>query len=140
MALRVVQLGSPRATGEGVRCGTVRRPPRGVRRADYSRLDYYDAWLPELAPSESLFSWIRSQPITPARWAAFERRYRREMRAPAAQRLVTLLALLSRDANLSVGCYCDDERVCHRRILRELLAASGAVFVKTSRRSAKTRA
>ena len=118
----------------------MRRPPRGVRRDDYSRLDYYDAWLPELAPSASLFSWIRSQPITPARWAAFEKRYRREMQVPAAQHLLTLLALVSRDVNLSVGCYCDDERVCHRGILRDLLAASGAVFVKDSRRRASTRA
>ena len=132
MALRIVQLGSPRRVGEGVRCGTVRRPPRGVRREDYVRLDYYDAWLPELAPSESLFSWVRSRPITPARWATFDRRYRREMQAPAAQRLLTLLALLSRDANLSVGCYCDDERQCHRSILRDLLASAGAVLAKPS--------
>ena len=110
----------------------MRRPPRGVRREDYARLDYYDAWLPELAPSESLFSWIRSQAITPARWAAFEKRYRREMQAPAAQRLLTLLALLSRESHLSVGCYCDDERHCHRRILRDLLTSAGAVFVTAS--------
>lgn len=132
MALRIVQLGSPRTAGEGVRCGTVRRPPRGVRREDYARRDYYDAWLPELAPSESLFSWVRARPITPARWATFEKRYRREMQAPAAQRLLTLLALLSRESNLSVGCYCDDERLCHRSVLRDLLASAGAVFVKPS--------
>ena len=130
MPIRIVQLGSPRAAGEGVRCGTVRRPPRGVRREDYARLDYYDAWLPELAPSESLFSWVRSRPITAARWATFEKRYRREMQAPAAQRVLTLLALLSRGANFSVGCYCDDERHCHRSILRDLLASAGAVLIK----------
>ena len=134
MALRVVRLGSARTANEGVRCGTVRRPPRGVRREDYSRLDYYDAWLPELAPSEALFSWVRSRPITPARWATFEKRYRREMQVPAAQRLLTLLALLSRNSNLSVGCYCEDERVCHRSILRDLLTSAGAVLAETPRR------
>ncbi len=126
MALRVVRLGSPRVRGEGVRCGTVRRPPRGVRKQDYARLDYYDAWLPELAPSEALLSWAVSAPLTPARWTAFEKRYRREMRAPAAQRLLILLAMLSKTTNLSVGCYCADETRCHRRVLRELLAESGA--------------
>lgn len=117
----------------------MRRPPRGVRREDYARLDYYDAWLPELAPSESLFSWVRARPLTPARWATFERRYRREMQAPAAQRLLTLLAVLSRESNVSVGCYCDDERHCHRSILRDLLASAGAMFV-TSSAAARARA
>jgi uncharacterized protein YeaO (DUF488 family) len=126
MALRVVRLGSPRKRGEGLRCGTVRRPPRGVRKEDYARLDYYDAWLPELAPSDALVSWAMSSELTPARWAAFEKRYRREMRAPTAQRLLTLLAMLSRTTNLSVGCYCADETRCHRRILRDLLLEAGA--------------
>jgi uncharacterized protein YeaO (DUF488 family) len=129
MSIRIVRLGTPRAKGEGVRLGTARRPPRGVKKTDYARLDYYDVWLPELAPSEALRSWIVSRPITPQRWAAFTRRYRAEMRAPAAQRLIALLAALSAGANLSVGCYCEDESQCHRSVLRQLLdEAGGAVL------------
>jgi len=125
MSIRIVRLGSPRAKSEGVRLGTVRRPPRGVKKTDYARLDYYDVWLPELAPSEALRSWITSKPITPQRWAAFTRRYRSEMRAPGAQRLVALLAAMSADADFSVGCYCEDESHCHRSVLRALLAEAG---------------
>jgi uncharacterized protein YeaO (DUF488 family) len=112
-----------------LRLGTVRRPPRGVKKTDYARLDYYDAWLPELAPSEPLRAWIMSKPITPARWAAFARRYRAEMRTPAAQRLLALLTALSAATNLSVGCYCEDETRCHRSVLGELFAEAGATVV-----------
>jgi uncharacterized protein YeaO (DUF488 family) len=128
MPIRVVRLGSPRAPGEGLRLGTVRRPPRGVKKADYSRLNYYDLWLPELAPSAALVSYAYAQPWTPQRWANYARRYRSEMRAPAAQRLILLLATLSSQANFSVGCYCDDETRCHRSLLRELLAQARATM------------
>jgi len=107
----------------------VRRPPRGVKKTDYARLDYYDVWLPELAPSEVLRTWLMSKPITPARWATFARRYRAEMRTPAVQRLLALLAGLSSTTNLSVGCYCEDESRCHRSVLRELLVEAGAAVV-----------
>ena len=126
MALRVVRLGSPRARGEGLRIGTVRRPPRGVRKSDYARLNYYDVWLPELAPSQKLVSWALSQPWTDMRWKRFASTYRREMRDTRAERLIELLAALSKRANLSVGCYCEDERRCHRSLLRELLREHGA--------------
>jgi uncharacterized protein YeaO (DUF488 family) len=126
MAVRIVRLGSPRLPGEGLRIGTVRRPPRGVPKADYARRDYYDVWLPELAPSAPLVSFALSKPFTPARWSAYTRRYRSEMRAPAAQRLLALLAALSAHADFSVGCYCEDESRCHRSLLRELLSDHGA--------------
>jgi len=126
VALRVVRLGTPRARDEGLRIGTVRRPPRGVKKTDYARLDYYDVWLPELAPTQNLVSWAQSKPWTDARWSAFARKYRAEIRRPEAQRLLALLAALSRQANISVGCYCEDESRCHRSVLRELLAEAGA--------------
>ena len=129
MAIRIVRLGTPRAKGEGPRLGTVRRPPRGVRKADYARRDYYDAWLPELAPSAPLVSYALSKPWTSARWARYARRYRGEMAEPAARRLIALLAALSRRVDFSVGCYCEDERRCHRSLLRALLAAQGAKIV-----------
>jgi uncharacterized protein YeaO (DUF488 family) len=127
VALRVVRLGTPRRRGEGVRIGTVRRPPRGVKKQDYARLDYYDVWLPELAPSAPLVSWALSEPWSDARWARYARKYRAEMRRPEAQRLLALLASLSRQTNLSVGCYCEDESRCHRSLLRELLREVDAV-------------
>lgn len=126
MPIRVVRLGSPRARDEGTRLGTVRRPPRGVKKEDYARLDYYDAWLPELAPSPELFAWVTSKPLTDARWDQFARRYRREMAAPPARNVIAALARLSRDANFSAGCYCEDESRCHRSLLRELLKEAGA--------------
>ena len=95
-------------------------------KADYARRDYYDVWLPELAPSAPLVSFALSKPFTPARWSAYTRRYRSEMRAPAAQRLLALLAALSAHADFSVGCYCEDEGRCHRSLLRELLSDHGA--------------
>ena len=125
MPIRIVRLGSPRARDEGLRLGTVRLPPRGVRKEDFGRLDYYDVWLPELAPSAELVTWGRSVPFTPQRWATFARRYRREMLQPAARHLFVLLAGLSLQTNLSAGCYCEDEQHCHRSLLRELLREAG---------------
>jgi uncharacterized protein YeaO (DUF488 family) len=120
MAIRIVRLGSPRAANEGPRLGTVRRPPRGVRKADYARRDYYDVWLPEVAPSAKLVARAQED------WPGFAKAYRREMKAPAAERLIALLAALSQHANFSVGCYCENPERCHRSILRELLAEHGA--------------
>jgi uncharacterized protein YeaO (DUF488 family) len=124
--VRVVRLGSPRARGEGIRLGTVRRPPRGVKKSDYAKRDYYDLWLPELAPSPKLFGWALAQPWTDARWRKYRKAYEKEMKAPAAQRLLAVLAAFSQDANFAVGCYCEDESRCHRSILRRLLAEHGA--------------
>ena len=124
--IRIARLGSPRGRAEGLRIGAVRRPPRGVKKKDYARLDYYDVWLPELAPSRKVVSWALSQPFTDKRWAKFERDYRREMAKPEAARLLELLARLSQHADFSLGCYCEDERRCHRSILRKLLAERGA--------------
>jgi len=129
MALRIVRLGTARDPDEGLRLGTVRRPPRGVRKEHYASRDYFDAWLPELAPSAPLVSWALSKPFTPARWAAYARRYRLEMREPAAQRLLAVLAALSTRTNLSVGCYCADESHCHRSLLKQLLIEKGARIV-----------
>ena len=129
MAVRIVRLGTPRHPGEGLRIGTVRRPPRGVRKVDYAARDYYDAWLPELAPTAPLVSWALSKPFTPARWTLYARRYRSQMREGAAQRQIALLAALSTRADFSVGCYCEDESHCHRSLLRELLIQHGAKVV-----------
>lgn len=126
MAISVVRLGSPRAPDEGPRLGTVRRPPRGVPKAEIARRGFYDAWLPELAPSAELLSWVMVEPMTDARWGRFARRYRAEMRRPEARHLLEILAALSRTANFSVGCYCADESRCHRTLLRELLLEHGA--------------
>ena len=120
MPVRVVRLGSPREEGEGLRVGTVRRPPRGVPKAEYSSRDLYDAWLPELAPSEELLK--AGQAAQEDRdWKTFVRRYRAEMSAPEKRHLLDLLAALSRQTAFAVGCYCADERRCHRSVLRELL-------------------
>jgi len=127
MAIRVVRLGSARAPLEGLRVGTVRRPPRGVPKKDYARLDYFDSWLPELAPSAGLVSYALSEPFTQRRWMSYARRYRREMGSSAARRLIDLLAALSPQADFSIGCYCADESRCHRSLLRELLLERGAI-------------
>jgi uncharacterized protein YeaO (DUF488 family) len=125
MAVRVVRLGSPRGPGEGLRVGTVRRPPRGVPKTEYGSRDFYDVWLPELAPSEGLVK--RAQAATDERgWRSFARRYRSEMKRPEAARLLDLLAALSRQTSFSVGCYCEDETRCHRSLLKELLSEHGA--------------
>lgn len=129
MAIRIVRLGTPRHPAEGTRFGTVRRPPRGIRREDYARRDYFDLWLPDLAPTAPLVAYAHSQPFTAKRWNTYARRYRREMARPSAQRLISLLAALSSEADFSVGCYCDDESRCHRSILRELLVGAGATVV-----------
>jgi len=126
--IRVVRLGTPRAHNEGVRLGTVRRPPRGVRKQDFGRLDYFDLWMPELAPSERLMRWVHAEPLTDARWAAFAKRFRSEMKAPVAQHAIALLAAFSKTTNFSVGCYCENEARCHRSLLRELLAGAGAAL------------
>jgi uncharacterized protein YeaO (DUF488 family) len=125
MAIRVVRLGSRRARDEGLRIGTVRHPPRGVPRAEHSSRDFYDAWLPELAPSAALVKAAQSAQDDRS-WSRFEKRYRAEMKRPEAGRLLDLLAMLSHSTNLSVGCYCEDENRCHRSILRDLLAEHGA--------------
>jgi uncharacterized protein YeaO (DUF488 family) len=128
MAIRVVRLGNPRAPGEGLRLGTVRRPPRGVRKADFAAKDYFDVWLPELAPSAEVVSWALSEPWTDSRWKRYVRRYRKEMREPQARHLIELLAALSHQTSFSVGCYCENATRCHRSLLRELLADVGAAI------------
>ena len=125
MSLSIIRLGSPRAPDEGLRIGTVRRPPRGVPKTEYARQDWYDVWFPNLAPSPATMK-LGLAAGTPTQWKAFERRYRAEMRSPAAQHELALLAALSHRTNLAVGCYCADERRCHRSILRSLLLACGA--------------
>lgn len=121
MAIRIVRLGSPRAPDEGLRLGTVRRPPRGVPKREFATRDFYDLWLPDLAPSTPLVSWALATPWDDARWRRYARRYRAEMKKPEPQRLLALLAAFSRQTNLAVGCYCEDESRCHRSLLRELL-------------------
>jgi len=125
--IRVVRLGTPRAPDEGPRLGTVRRPPRGVRKTDYASGDWYDAWLPELSPSAALLSWFkRVQPLPDKDWDVFAKRYRAEMTAPEAQHLIDLLAKLSQKTDFAIGCYCEREDRCHRVILEELLVKHGA--------------
>lgn len=126
MAIRVVRLGSPRSRGEGLRVGTVRRPPRGVKKSEFAARDFYDVWLPDVAPSEALVKLGQQAGERVAAWKQFERRYRAEMKQPVASRLLDLLAALSHQSDVAVGCYCEDERRCHRGILRRLLAERGA--------------
>ncbi len=135
MSLRIIRLGSPRHPEEGLRIGTVRRPPRGVKKEAYKKRDYFDVykkrdyfdvWLPELAPSAPLVKYALSQPLTPGRRARYARRYKSEMQKPAAARLLALLAALSQRTNFSVGCYCEDETKCHRSLLKDLLVEHGA--------------
>lgn len=125
MALRFVRLGTTRHPDEGTRIGTVRRPPRGVPKAQFASGNWYDVWFPVLAPSAETMK-LGQAADTPAAWAAFTRRYRAEMAAPEAEHALNLLARLSHDAQFSVGCYCEDEAHCHRSVLRELFAARGA--------------
>lgn len=129
MTVHVVRLGTPRLPDEGLRIGTVRRPPRGVKKADRARRDFYDVWLPTLAPSESLLKQARALDLADERaWRAFARAYRREMDRPDARATLDVLAALSQTTHFAVGCYCEDESRCHRSILRSLLAARGAVL------------
>lgn len=125
MAVRIVRLGSPRAKAEGLRIGTVRRPPRGVPKHEFGSRDFYDVWLPNLAPSEALLK-RALQADDERAWRSFVRSYRSEMKRPDAGRVLDLLAALSRESDFSVGCYCVDEARCHRSILRALLEERGA--------------
>jgi len=125
VAIHIVRLGTARGRGEGLRIGTVRRPPRGVPKSRYRSDDWFDVWLPELSPSAPLVKVALAAEGERA-WAGFVRRYRAEMKAPERARLIELLAALSRETDFSVGCYCADERRCHRSVLRELLKEAGA--------------
>ena len=125
MPIRIVQLGSPRTRDEGTRIGTVRRPPRGVPKAEFAQRDYYDVWFPNLAPSVETMK-LGQAAETDAEWKAFTKKYRAEMAEREAQHALALLATLSAQTNFSVGCYCANEARCHRSVLRELLADKGA--------------
>lgn len=127
MAIRIVQLGSDRAADEGPRIGTVRRPPRGVPKAQFASGNWYDVWYPNLAPSADIVA-MGMAAKDDKDWAAFSRKYRAEMAQPDASRTLDLLAALSQSANFSVGCYCEDEARCHRSLLRVLLAERGAAI------------
>ena len=128
MSVRIVQLGSKRSPGEGLRVGTVRRPPRGVPRDRFAAENWYDVWLPQLAPSAALVKEGQAAK-GPREWARFLRSYRKEMAAPDNERFLQFLAALSHTADFSVGCYCEDEARCHRSVLRELLVERGARVV-----------
>ena len=126
MPIRIVRLGSRRLPGEGLRLGTVRRPPRGVPKSQFAARDFYDVWVPDLAPSADVIASFQNTGRTDADWRRLERAYRSEMRQPERIRLCELLAALSKTTSLSVGCYCEDERRCHRSILKEILRDHGA--------------
>jgi uncharacterized protein YeaO (DUF488 family) len=125
MSIRIVRLGSPRIEGEGLRIGTVHRPPRGVPKAEFARRDYYDVWLPILSPDADGVAQAKSA-RSQAEWNAFARVFRAAMNAGNASKVLDVLAALSKLTNFSIGCYCEDENRCHRSILRELLKARGA--------------
>lgn len=127
MSIRIVRLGSPRAAGEGLRLGTVRRPPRGVPKSQFAKRDFYDVWLPALAPTQALLK--ASFPVADApAWKAFSRKFLAEMQQPHASQWLDALAALSHQTNISVGCYCEDESRCHRSLLRKLLEERGAAL------------
>ena len=128
MAIRIVRLGSPRAKDEGLRIGTVRRPPRGVPKSEFASQDWYDVWYPNLAPSADLVKEAQ-EAATPKAWAAFAKKYRAEMGTPENARTLDLLAALSHGSDFSVGCYCEDESHCHRSVLRTLLSERGANLI-----------
>jgi uncharacterized protein YeaO (DUF488 family) len=125
MAAQIVRLGSERSPDEGLRIGTVRRPPRGVPKSEFASQNWYDVWFPNLAPSDAAIA-LAQRATTPKQWQAFARKYRAEMAVPENRRTLDLLAALSHHANFSVGCYCEEESRCHRSLLRELLVARGA--------------
>jgi uncharacterized protein YeaO (DUF488 family) len=125
MTIRIIRLGTARATDEGTRLGTVRRPPRGVPKANFAKADWYDVWYPVLAPSPGLMKTAQAAE-TDKHWAAFFKKYRAEMAAPAASQSLDVLAALSSRANFSMGCYCENEQRCHRSQLRALLLERGA--------------
>ena len=131
MAIRVVRLGSPRHKTEGIRFGTVRRPPRGVKKERYAKDDWFDVWLPNLAPSPELIASV-VHTDDDAAWRRFAKRYEAEMARPEVSRLLDALAALSHHANFSVGCYCEDERRCHRSVLRRILKKHGAFVLDAS--------
>ena len=125
MAVRIVRLGTERVPGEGIRIGTVRRPPRGVPKNEFASRDFYDVWLPNLAPSEELLKKAQSSK-SDAQWRSFVGKYLAEMQRPENSRVIDLLAILSHESHFSVGCYCADEERCHRSVLRALLLERGA--------------
>lgn len=127
MAIRIVRLGSDRVPDEGIRIGTVRRPPRGVPKAEFGSQNWYDVWFPNLAPSVETMK-LGQEAQTPAQWAAFTRKYRAEMNTPENGHAIALLATLSHQTNFSMGCYCADETHCHRSVLKALLAEKGAAI------------
>jgi uncharacterized protein YeaO (DUF488 family) len=120
--------------GEGTRIGTVRRPPRGVPKAEFASQNWYDVWFPNLAPSVETMK-LGHEAKTPAQWAKFIKKYRAEMATPENSHVIELLAALSRQSNFSVGCYCENEAHCHRSVLRELLARRGAKLELSAPRS-----
>lgn len=125
MAIKIVRLGSSREEGEGLRIGTVRYPPRGIRKEEYASKNFYDVWFPNLSPSEDLLKEAKAAKDTKS-WLAFKRKFLAEMKSPDASKILDLLAVFSHQTNMSLGCYCEDEALCHRSILRELLVERGA--------------
>jgi uncharacterized protein YeaO (DUF488 family) len=130
MPITIVRLGSPRNPNEGLRLGTVRRPPRGVPKSQYAKRDFYDVWLPNLSPSQTLLKQAKAAHDKKS-WSIFERKFRAEMNSLDAGKILDLLAALSHRTDFSVGCYCNDESRCHRSILRQLLVERGANFART---------
>ena len=128
MSIRIVKLGSPREAGEGIRIGTVRRPPRGVPKSEYAKRDFYDVWLPNLSPSQELMKEGKTA-SDEASWAIFKKRFRSQVNKSETGKVLDLLAALSHQTNFSLGCYCEDENRCHRSVLRELLLERGARLV-----------
>ena len=129
MAITVLKLGSPRSRGEGLRLGTVRRPPRGVPKSEFAKRDFYDVWVPYLSPTQALVTFALKAKDERS-WKTFERKFRSEMNHPDAARLLDLLAALSHQTNFSLGCYCENEDRCHRSVLRKLLTERGAVLAR----------
>jgi uncharacterized protein YeaO (DUF488 family) len=129
MSIRIVQLGAPREAGEGIRLGTVRRPPRGVPKSEYVKRDFYDVWLPNLSPSEALLKEGKKS-FEDRDWLVFKRKFLAEMKRPEPSKVLDLLAAFSHQGNFSMGCYCKDENRCHRSILKELLLERGAKVIQ----------
>ncbi|KND56769.1 hypothetical protein BSCH_02180c [Candidatus Paraburkholderia schumanniana] len=130
MAIRIVRLGTPREKDEGLRIGTVRRPPRGVPKSEFAKRDFYDVlWYPVLSPTQELVAEALHAAENDKEWRAFVKKFKAEMAEPDASETLDLLVALSHTANFSVGCYCEDEARCHRSVLRELLTARGAEVV-----------
>ena len=125
MSIHIVRLGTPRTKNEGLRIGTVRRPPRGVPKSEFAKRDFYDTWLPNLSPLPPLMAEAQAAK-TDKEWAAFKRKFHAQMKQPEASHVLDLLAAMSHTTNFAIGCYCEDENHCHRSVLRELLAQRGA--------------